>query len=113
MQITYSHNGQTLLVYTSGELDHHNAPDIRERIDRELLRVPVKNLVFDLSKLAFMDSSGIGVILGRYRNIMRMNGRAVIVCTNVHIKKILEMSGITRIMPVYGNLAEAMDSVAK
>jgi stage II sporulation protein AA (anti-sigma F factor antagonist) len=58
-----------------------------------------------------MDSSGIGVLMGRYKNIISINGKAVATNLNEHIYKIFEMSGLTRLIPVYENMDTALKKI--
>lgn len=111
MDIRFSNKGTTLIVNVEGELDHHYSEYARQKIDGEIMKATTRNVVFDFSRLGFMDSSGIGVIAGRYKNISQLNGRAVIVCRNVQIKRILEMSGILRLIPAYGTLDDAVKAL--
>lgn len=111
MDIRFSNKGTTLIVSVSGELDHHYSEYARQKIDGEIMKATTRNVVFDFSRLGFMDSSGIGVIAGRYKNISKLNGKAVIVCSNTQINRILEMSGILRLMPAYGTLDEAVKTL--
>lgn len=108
MQIKFSNKGTTLIIGVSGELDHHSAEYARQKIDAEIIKSTTKNILFDLGKLSFMDSSGIGIIMGRYKNIQKLSGRAAIVNANAQVKRILEMSGILRIMPIYDNMDHAI-----
>lgn len=75
MQLEKNRRGRELRVVLSGELDHHNAAIIREEVDREL-DGSVKLLTLDMSGITFMDSSGIGVVLGRYRRMSESGGEA-------------------------------------
>lgn len=75
MQLEKNRRGRELRVVLSGELDHHNAAIIREEVDREL-DGSVKLLTLDMSGITFMDSSGIGVVLGRYRRMSGKRGEA-------------------------------------
>ena len=111
MDIRFSNKGTTLIVSVAGELDHHYSEYARQKIDGEIMKATTRNVVFDFSKLGFMDSSGIGVIAGRYKNISKLNGKAAIVCSNMQINRILEMSGILRLIPAYGNLDEAVKTL--
>ena len=65
MQVKFSNKGKTLVVSVSGELDHHSAEFLREKIDGEIIKSTTRNIIFELSKLSFMDSSGIGVDTGQ------------------------------------------------
>lgn len=85
---------ETLVATLTGEIDHHSADRIRSDIDDELRLYDVKDLIFDFSDVTFMDSSGIGVVLGRYKKIRAMGGRVVIRGANSLVRKILEMSGV-------------------
>ncbi len=111
LQVKFSNKGSILIVGIIGELDHHSAQYIRDKIDAEMIKATTKNIIFDFSKVTFMDSSGIGVIMGRYKNIQKLNGKAVIVSVNSQIKRIFDMSGLFRIMPVYDNIDTAVKAI--
>ena len=108
MQIKFSKRGSTVIVSIIGELDHHSAEYIRNKVDSEMLKSTTKNVVFDFSKVSFMDSSGIGTIIGRYKNIQKLNGKTAIVNMNTQIKRIFEMSGLLRIIPAYESVDAAL-----
>lgn len=113
MDITFSRKGTTLIVSVAGELDHHYAGYVRQKIDGELMKSSTRNVVFDFTRLGFMDSSGIGVIAGRYRNLHMLGGKAAVVCSSKQIVRILEMSGILKLIPAFENLTDAVSSVQK
>ena len=71
MEIIYEMTGDTLTAQLMGELDHHAAAKVRGDIDDTMDRYGAKNLIFDFSRVTFMDSAGIGVVLGRYKQIGR------------------------------------------
>ncbi len=110
MQINFFTHGKAIAAKISGELDHHAAARIKDDIDRRII-CGHKNLVLDLSDLNFMDSSGIGVILGRYKLICGCGGEmAIIAGNNKNVKKILEMSGIPRLIKIYDNFAQLTEN---
>lgn len=111
MDIKFSNRGSTLIAVFSGELDHHFAEYARNKIDGELLKATTRNVIFDFSGLSFMDSSGIGVIVGRYANIKKLGGRMAIICKNQKIFRILEISGILKLVQVFDDLDNALESV--
>ena len=111
MDIRFSNKGTTLIVTVAGELDHHYSEYARQKIDGEIMKATTKNVVFDFTGLGFMDSSGIGVIAGRYKNISKLNGKAAIACSNQQINRILEMSGILGLIPSYRTLDEAVKTL--
>ena len=94
------HTNNTMTVKLHEDIDHNNALEIREKIDAEISKRPVKNLVFDFSNVEFMDSSGIGMILGRYKLLNSIGGYVYINNPTAPVMKIIEISGISRIIPI-------------
>ena len=93
-KIELARSGNLLIVQVAGELDLHFADEIRMRIDAEIMKPPIRNILFDFNRLSFMDSSGIGMIMGRYKKIKALGGKAWIICNNPNATRILEMSGV-------------------
>ncbi len=87
-----------LVVRLTGELDHAVAERIRRELDQMIDDPKVKRLVFDLRGLSFMDSSGIGMILGRYKLMVKRGGTVAIKCDKGHIDRIFEMAGIYQLV---------------
>lgn len=90
--------GTTLVVKLSGEIDQSCAGTIREEIDRELKQSPIQNLILDFAKVSFMDSSGIGMILGRYKEIKMRGGKTMIIRVQPQVDRVLELSGLKKII---------------
>ena len=90
-----------LTIFLPGELDHHNAEEIRKRSDYLIDQNHIRYVIFDFTDTTFMDSCGIGVIMGRYKRIYMLGGEVCAVHTSERMKKILTMSGVTRIMQIY------------
>ncbi len=111
MQIKFTNKGNTLVAGIIGELDHHTAEYVRDKIDGELLKSTNKNIIFDFSNVSFMDSSGIGVVIGRYKNIQKLSGKAAIVKANEQISKIFKMSGVLKLIPLYDNVDTAIKAM--
>lgn len=107
MQIKLQKKGRTLIAFLSGELDHHSAGNVKEMLENAIEQKAVQNLIFDFSDLSFMDSSGIGVIIGRYKLLAAIGGRVCIVCRNQTICRLITLSGLTRLMDVFQSLNEA------
>lgn len=84
-----------LCIRMPREVDHHGAAGIRESADRLILDDQVKNIVFDFENTTFMDSSGIGIIIGRYRKISCFGGKVYAINTNNRIRKLLKTSGMS------------------
>ena len=98
MQITYTCTDEKLTVCMSGELDHHTAKKARDAIDDIISLNPAKTLILDMSKIGFMDSSGVGLVLGRYKIMREAGGNIEIVAASPAIRRIFEMSGVTKLI---------------
>ena len=94
MRLTKSLMGQTLTIRLEGELDHHSAESIRTLIDNEIAESGCTDLILDMEGVTFMDSSGLGVILGRYRLLNSQGGTLSICGANSTVERILRMSGL-------------------
>ena len=111
MQVKIIRRKNGLVVRLNGELDHHTATIFREVIDQELSKDFVPNLVVNFENLTFMDSSGIGAILGRYRQIKAKGGKMVFCGLSKHIKKIMQLGGLLTIIPVCSDENNALASL--
>ncbi|MGN0169059.1 MAG: anti-sigma factor antagonist [Acetatifactor sp.] len=89
-----------LMIRLPEEIDHHGAGLICENADRLLLREEVCNVVFDFENTRFMDSSGIGIIMGRYRKISCFGGKVYAIHADRQIQRILRVSGLNKIVEV-------------
>ena len=90
-----------LTIFLPEDVDHHNAEEIRREADRLIDREHIRYVIFDFADTGFMDSSGIGVIMGRYRKVYMMGGEVCAVHASERMKKILTMSGVMKIMQSY------------
>lgn len=88
----------TLIVELSGEIDHHITEKLRQDIDAEIVMCSTRDLVFDFTNVVFMDSSGIGMVLGRYKKVHSNGGRVTIRNAGRLVKQILDMSGVFTLM---------------
>lgn len=111
MDIKYSMKQDNLIVHISGEIDHHTAENIREKLDKEFKRQNAKNIIFDFSDIQFMDSSGIGVIMGRYKNAKERGGRVGIINVHPQVDRVFQLSGLYKIISQYHSLDEAILSL--
>lgn len=98
MKIRMESIGNTLVVKPEGEIDQSCASDLRTDIDRELRRSHAINLILDFGGVTFMDSSGIGVIIGRYKQMKALGGKTMIIRPQPQVDKILELSGLKKIV---------------
>lgn len=111
MELRFKKCGKTLLVSLDGELDHHNAASVREDIDRKFTDAKTKNIVFNLQKLEFMDSSGLGIFIGRYKAVSAIGGKTFIAAPTPTAKRLIVLSGIHKIIPIYKSIDEALGGV--
>jgi len=100
-----------LVVYLSGEVDQYAAAELKEKIDIEIENSPKRNLIFELSEVSLMDSSGIGLIVGRYKIVNALGGKVLICGGSKSIKKMIELSGIGKIVKSFENLEIAEKSL--
>lgn len=87
-----------LCVRLSGELDHHAAESLRHEVNQYLEKSNVKHLMLNLQELIFMDSSGLGVVLGRYKQIKQLGGEMVICGISPSVRRLFDMSGLFKII---------------
>ncbi len=90
-----------LLVFTLTEdVDQHTSEKIRRKMDNEIKRYIPRKVIFDFSNISFMDSAGIGMVLGRYKLTKMLDGELEIINVNKSMKKIFDMSGVSRIINI-------------
>lgn len=102
MSVEIKVNGETVTAYLSGELDHHSARAMREAIDNAVeLNMPSR-LVLNFKNISFMDSSGIGLVMGRYRNLKKTGSELYITETSEQIYRVMKLAGIERLAKLEG-----------
>jgi stage II sporulation protein AA (anti-sigma F factor antagonist) len=87
-----------LCIRLSGELDHHTADELREKATYAIERNEIRHIVLNLEDLSFMDSSGLGVIIGRYKQIKQVHGEMVVCAISPAIQRLFDMSGLFKIL---------------
>lgn len=100
MESEFVKEDKLLLIKITEEIDHHTTEKIRRIVDNEITRYMPRKVVFDFNKVSFMDSAGIGMIIGRYKTANMVGGVVEMVNVKPSIKKIFEMSGVSKIIPV-------------
>ncbi len=102
MEIKYRKNDNDLFVYVYGELDECSASKSKEILDKLLLdNLNSNRVVFDLSGLSFMDSTGIGLLIGRYKKLKQLNIPSYIAGASISTEKVIELAGLYSIMPKF------------
>ena len=97
-EISYYMEEETLVVELGKELDHHNARNIREKADESIIKGGIKRIIFDFAGTNFMDSSGIGVIMGRQTIMDSIGGRVFVRNMNKEIERIFLISGLHKLV---------------
>lgn len=100
MNINYEEKDKLLILEITEEIDHHTSEEIRRKADYEIERFMPRKVIFDFSNVQFMDSAGIGMILGRYKMMKMLGGSVEMKNVSPMLKKIFEMSGLTKICPI-------------
>jgi anti-anti-sigma factor len=103
--------GHSLIVSVDGELDLETAPVFRDTVEKKLNQYEsIQHLILDLHKVNFIDSSGLGAILGRYKRLSGQGGRLSAVGVSRQVLRVLELSGLLRIINVYEDRRQALNS---
>lgn len=93
----------TLFIRVKGEMDQATCGELRVKLLEVIVKYDVTNLVFNLKELEFLDSSGIGVIIGRYNQLKAKGGKVILCNLNKNIEKIIMLSGLTKICTLKDN----------
>ncbi len=99
MNVTIEASGSVVIAYLIGEIDHHTAGAVRDKIDDVICLKKPTHLMLDFRNVTFMDSSGIGLVMGRYRLLQSITPTGSLEVKNVtpQVKKIMELAGLGRI----------------
>ena len=100
MQIHYDTSKSQLLVLLDGEIDHHTSVLLRAEIDAAVYAHMPRTLILDFHQVTFMDSSGIGLIMGRYKIIQPMGGEIILQKPSPYISRVLRLAGMERLAQI-------------
>lgn len=98
MKIEYNGQRRALIVRLDQEIDHHTAAGIRQNVDDAFLSTRADHIIFDFKDLSFMDSSGIGLIMGRYRMVRPLDGKIVLAGVSEQMDRLMSLSGIYKLV---------------
>lgn len=99
-KVTYERRGEDLIIHIHGEIDHHSAVIVRTSIDEEIIVSQPKQVLLELSAVDFMDSSGLGLIMGRYALVKHYGGTVSVLDPSPAVIKIMKLAGMERIVPI-------------
>jgi stage II sporulation protein AA (anti-sigma F factor antagonist) len=111
LQIEFEQGRRALIVRLKGELDHHTADVVKARMEEAIAKEHTQHLILSLKDLSFMDSSGLGVILGRYKQITSKGGKMVVCDVAPAVYRLFELSGMFKIVSIQDNERNAMSSL--
>lgn len=111
MNYTIKKENNYLIVSVLGDVDISLTDSLREDVDRAMTEYNVNSLVFDLTEVDFVDSSGLGVILGRYKKVTAKGGKVYLAGAKPQVKKVLDLSGLPRLMEVYPSVNLLLDKI--
>ncbi len=100
MNTEYEPDGKKLFFKISEEIDHHEAEKIRRKADDEITKYMPRKVIFDFNNVSFMDSAGIGMVLGRYKMMNMLGGSIEMINVSPKLRKIFDLSGITKVIPI-------------
>ena len=101
MNTEFRKEDKLLVIQITEEIDHHVAEKMRRKMDYEITRFIPRKVLLDFSQVTFMDSAGIGLLIGRYKLAKLLGGSLEVIHASPAITKVLEMSGVVRIIPVH------------
>ena len=99
-RIVVTTDGSKLTISPRGEIDHHSARSLRDRIDSEMYDIRPSVLILDLSEIDFMDSSGLGLIMGRYALMKEIGGDVVVCEPSAGVERVLKLAGLERVVRI-------------
>ena len=99
-RVSYEIKGEVMVVHISGEIDHHSAVSVRTAIDEEITVKRPKKVLLELSSVDFMDSSGLGLIMGRLALMNRYGGSLALLDPSAAVLKIVKLAGMERMVSI-------------
>ena len=108
MELSFRKKNKTIMILITGEIDHHTSKELRRQTESALIQMGGRNIIFHFENVTFMDSSGIGMMIGRYKQLQAIGGRIAIACANQKIDEIIRLSGLTNLLPSFSTLEEAL-----
>lgn len=108
VKVDFEVMNQCLVVRLYEELDHHNSISLREESDKIISGKYIKDIIFDFTGSEFMDSSGIGVIMGRYKKVIFAGGKVAVTGVNQSVDRIFRLSGLYKIIHKFDSVEDAV-----
>ena len=107
MELSFKKKNKTIIIMVSGEIDHHTSKELRRQTESAYIDMGARNIIFHFEKVTFMDSSGIGMLIGRYKQLQSIGGRISVVAANEKITEIIQFSGLSKLIPLFETIEDA------
>ncbi len=107
LTVTSRQEGGRTVISVSGEIDVYTAPSLRERLN-ELVGSGYYDLIVDMEAVEFLDSTGLGVLVGGLKRVRSHDGSLRLVCAQEKILKVFRITGLTKVFPIHATLGEAL-----
>jgi len=108
MELNFKKRNKTIIIQVIGEIDHYTSQELRWQTESAMTEMGGKNIIYLFQDVVFMDSSGIGMLIGRYKQIQALGGCIAIAGANEMIQQIIRLSGVKKVIPVFCTLEEAI-----
>ena len=108
LSLSEEQHGDLTVVKVAGEVDVYTAPKLRDKI-MDVVSKGRHDLVIDLGRVEFLDSTGLGVLVGGVKRVRSQDGSLALVCDKEQILKVLRITGLTKVFPIYDTLEEALE----
>ena len=109
LSVNFYLKNNTMVIRLIGEMDQETIGNLRIKLTELIEEHKIKNIIFNLQRLDFMDSTGIGIIIGRYNQLRKKNGKIILCNINKNIEKIVILSGLPRICMIKNNEEDAYE----
>lgn len=113
MNVKTKRNGDVLISSIHGEIDHHIASELSRILDMEIVSSGINVLILDMSGVSFMDSSGIGVIMGRKKNMELLGGKLCVAGMKRSTRRLMEVTGFKGVIEFYDCVNSAIHNLSK
>ncbi len=110
LSLTTRDEGDRTVVAVGGEIDVYTAPKLREQLV-DLVNAGRYHLIVDMEGVEFLDSTGLGVLVGGLKRVRAHDGSLRLVCTQERILKIFRITGLTKVFPIHDTVSEALTAV--
>ena len=111
MEITVIPKRKMIVMRVGGEIDHHSAGVIRNELEKEIKRTGAVNIALDFGRVSFMDSAGIGMIIGRYKTVKALGGNIIVFDIPSQLQRLFKMAGLDKLVVMCDSLREGLEII--